>query len=368
MGLQIKTDMIRNGYDERTCFVHFRGDRTKCGSYVMTTQKLLLAGMDLFGALHTVKSYDGGETWTQPAEEPAFQGRRDDRGNHLFCCDFVPAFHKKTQSLLGIGQTVRYTEQGIQISPRKRETCYSVYDEDADCFQTWRTLHMPDGDYYKDSGAGCTQRLELPDGDILLPFYFMAPDTSYYQSAIMQLGFDGASLEIKRISNPVCVDEKNRGAFEPSIAAVGGKYFMTLRTDEKGCVCAGDDAFSLREVKPWQWEDGREIGNYNTQQHFVTLNGHLYLVYTRRGAHNDHIFRHRAPLFIAQVDIERLCLLKETERIVVPQRGARLGNFGVSQIGDNEALVTVTEWMQPVGCERYGADNAFFIARIMEEQ
>ena len=367
MGLQIQTDMIRHGFDEKTCFVHFRGDRTKRGLFVMTTQKLILDGMDLFGALHTIKSQDGGKTWTQPVEEPAFVGQQDGE-NQLFCCDFVPAFHKKTQNLLGIGQTVRYTGHGILATPRERETCYSVYDDDADCFRLWKTLHMPDRDYYKNSGAGCAQRLETPDGDILLPFYFMAPDTDYFQSAIMQLCFDGASLKIKKISPPVCVDEKNRGAFEPSIAAVGGKCFMTLRTDEKGYVCVGDDAFSFQEIKPWQWEDGKEIGNYNTQQHFVTLNGHLYLVYTRRGAQNDHIFRHRAPLFIAQVDTKRLCLLKETERVVVPQRGARLGNFGVSQIDENEAWVTVTEWMQPIGCERFGSDNAFFIARIAEKE
>ncbi len=39
-----------------------------------------------------------------------------------------------------------------------------------------------------------------------------------------------------------------------------------------------------------------------------------FLVYTRRGADNDHVFRHRAPLFIAQVDPKRLDVIRASER------------------------------------------------------
>ena len=56
------------------------------------------------------------------------------------------------------------------------------------------------------------------------------------------------------------------------------------------------------------------------------------MVYTRRGANNDHVFRHRAPLFIAQVDPEKLVVLRVTERVVLPERGVPLGNFGVSAL------------------------------------
>lgn len=30
----------------------------------------------------------------------------------------------------------------------------------------------------------------------------------------------------------------------------------------------------------------------------------------------------------------------------------------------NETRMTVTEWMQPAGCERYGSDNRVYTARI----
>ncbi|MCA9426382.1 MAG: exo-alpha-sialidase, partial [Candidatus Omnitrophica bacterium] len=90
----------------------------------------------------------------------------------------------------------------------------------------------------------------------------------------------------------------------------------------------------------------------------------LFLVYTRRGAENDHVFRHRAPLFIAQVDPDTLCVLRETERVLVPERGARLGNFGITDVKNNETWVTVAEWMQPVGIEKYGSDNTIYVAKI----
>jgi len=66
------------------------------------------------------------------------------------------------------------------------------------------------------------------------------------------------------------------------------------------------------------------------------------LVYTRRGADNDHVCRHLAPLFMARVEPLRLCVLRATERIIVSERGVRLGNFGVVDIGPAETWVTVT--------------------------
>ncbi len=74
---------------------------------------------------------------------------------------------------------------------------------------------------------------------------------------------------------------------------------------------------------------------------------------------------------MAQVDPENLTIVRSTEQIVVPERGARLGNFGVTNVTPGESWVVVTEWMQrwgpdyviPVDNER-GADNSIFVAKI----
>jgi len=57
-------------------------------------------------------------------------------------------------------------------------------------------------------------------------------------------------------------------------------------------------------------------------------------------------------------------VLRDTERVLVPERGARLGNFGVVEVNESETWVTVAEWMQPAGCEKYGSDNSVYAARI----
>jgi hypothetical protein len=69
---------------------------------------------------------------------------------------------------------------------------------------------------------------------------------------------------------------------------------------------------------------------------------------------------------------DRLVVLRATERILVPEHGARLGNFGVTQISEHETWVTVAEWMQTHSPNiiippdnAFGADNTVWAARIL---
>ena len=56
----------------------------------------------------------------------------------------------------------------------------------------------------------------------------------------------------------------------------------------------------------------------------------------------------------------------ESETIIVPQRGTRLGNFGVTQFADGSAAIMAAEWMQPAGCEKYGSDNSIFFVTVSQ--
>ena len=137
---------------------------------------------------------------------------------------------------------------------------------------------------------------------------------------------------------------------------------MTIRNDECGFVAKSQDGLNFIDLQLWKWEDGSILQNYNTQQHWMTVGEDLYLVYTRRAENNDHVFRHRAPLFAAKV--ENMKLVKSSEVIVVPEQGARLGNFGVTQLDDGTAIVMAAEWMQPAGCEKYGSNNNVFVSKL----
>ncbi|MHB8898795.1 MAG: hypothetical protein ACYC6Y_08625, partial [Thermoguttaceae bacterium] len=83
-----------------------------------------------------------------------------------------------------------------------------------------------------------------------------------------------------------------------------------------------------------------------------------------RGAGNDNIFRHRAPLFLARVDLEKLYVLRATEKILVPERGVPLGNFGAAAISPTESWVTDAEYMAGDKPDPRGADGTIFVARI----
>ena len=100
------------------------------------------------------------------------------------------------------------------------------------------------------------------------------------------------------------------------------------------------------------------MGSYNTQQHWVTHAEELYLAYTRRGASNDNVFRHRAPLFLARVHPERLVVERKTERILLPNLGQPFGNFGVCNVTPEETWVTDCLQSAPAG------HPSLYIARI----
>lgn len=376
VNFRIQLDTISEGFDKKTCWVHPRAGAIpgSTPSVVLTMQKLRLTGSDIFYALNEMRTDDLGKTWAGPTEHSTLARRPEPGGGEVGVCDFSPKWHAKTGKLLGTGHTVRYVNDEIPRE-RARETAYSIYDAAARTWSPWAAVEMPPGGTFHNAGAGCTQRVDLPNGDILLPIYFKSEKQKQYRTAVMRCGFDGEKLTYREHGNEVVVPIE-RGLYEPSLTRFGARYFLTLRNDRAGYVASSDDGLHFSEPRVWCWDDGTELGNYNTQQHWVTHRDGLFLVYTRTGAGNDHVFRHRAPLFIAQVDPEKLQVIRRTERVLVPERGARLGNFGVTDVSENETWVTVGEWMQTWGPNysdytipmKYGSNNAVFAARIIWEK
>ena len=394
------------GFDGETCWVHARAGAIpprKTGespTVVLTMQKLLLSGSDVFYPIHSMHTRDLGRTWSVPADQSAFARQRHDERTESAVCDFFPRFHAKTNMLLGTGHTAYYVDNRIPKGNRPRLPVYATYDEAAEQWRPWQTLRLPDaatpeGKFYN-CGAGCTQRWDLADGRVLLPIYFN-PGGHHSYATVVRCEFDGRELRYIEHRSELTVPAP-RGLGEPSLTRFGGRFYLTLRNDQAGYISVSDDGLNFTEPKAWTFDDGSDLGNYNTQQHWVTHSGGLFLVYTRRGLNNDHVFRHRAPLVMAQVDEKRLCVLRDTERVIIPERGARLGNFGVTEVSEHETWVTVCEWMQNAGtnakammeklgqrrpedpwtprsnqyyaqeCKACGSDNAVFAARIRWEK
>jgi len=370
-GYRVELGRAGQGFDGKTCWVHARvgaipprapGNPHDRPMLVLTMQKLLLSGSDVFYALHTQRSGDLGRTWTEPTAQPTLARHTNPDGTETAICDFTPKWHAATGKLLGTGQTVWYKDNRV-MHVRPRHTGYSVYDPQQDRWSQYELLEMPREARFANAGGGSAQRYDLPGGDVLLPIYFKEPAERQYSVTVVRCRFDGQRLTYVEHGDEMTIPVA-RGFFEPSLTSFQGRFYLTIRNDAHGYVTSGSDGLHFDEPKKWTFDDGAELGNYNTQQHWVTHSDGLFLAYTRRGADNDHVFRHRAPLFIGRVDPKRLCVIRSTERVLVPERGARLGNFGVVDVSPQESWVTVTEWMQPRGCEKHGSDNSIWLVKI----
>ena len=388
MDPRIQLDTIHKGFDGKTCWVQCRAGTIPPGGaganrlpiVVLTMQKLLLSGSDIFYELTEMRTDDLGKTWSGPTPHPDTLGRRTMPGGlEAVICDATPHWHAATGKLLSTGHVAHYQGNRLAPDPRPRKTAYSVYDPANRTWTPWSTVDMPDPEgCFFNSGAGSAQRFDLENGDILLPIYFMPQPKpgehppKHYQVTVMRCRFDGHTLRYLEHGTDLTAPDP-RGMCEPSLIRFGGRFFLTLRNDVRGYVARGPDGLHFDPPVPWCFDDGTELGNYNTQQHWIANGKRLFLAYTRRGLNNDHVFRHRAPLVMAEVDPDRLCVIRSTEQVLVPEHGARLGNFAVTDVSRDETWVTVSEWMQTTGpdhhdfrvCQRYGSDNRVFASRIL---
>lgn len=336
---------------------------------VMTLQKHLQVS-DFYSGLYVMRSDDLGAAWTGPDEIPELRWRKESPDIILSASDVTPGWHEPTGTLLAIGARQRYTAEGALARgvPKSVATLYACYDPRSGAWSEWRMLAMPEHETrFGISSCSSSQWLVEDDGSLLLPIYFcdshLAP---CYSVTVARCSFDGQTMRCLELGDELRLDVP-RGLCEPSLAHFGDRTYMTIRNDKRAYVTKSEDGLHFEAIKPWVFDDGTELGSYNTQQHWLTLGDDLYLVYTRLGANNDHIVRHRAPLFMAQVDPGRLCVVRDTERVVLPERGAAMGNFGVNVISWAESWVTVGELLcsGEDGRGRARGSAAVFLARVM---
>jgi len=332
---------------------------------IMTLQKHLRTS-DHYSGLSVMKTSDLGKSWTEPDARPELGWVREPGDVDIAVADVTPGWHPRSGKLIAVGAQVRYSSQGKQLEdqPRAHQTAYAVFDPESDRWSRWKRLEMPADDKFNFARNACAQWIVEPDGTVLLPFYIGKSTREPRSVTVVRCTFDGEQLTYKQHGSVMSLNVV-RGLVEPSLVEFRGRYYLTIRNDVKGYVTASDDGLNYDAIKPWTFDDGKELGSYNTQQHWLAHSDGLFLVYTRRGADNDHVFRHRAPLFIAQVDPENLYVVRSTERVLIPERGATLGNFGAAAISERESWVTVAEGVWTDAARRRGADGSLFVARVL---
>ena len=371
LGFEIKLDTVLRHDDGKFLWFHprvaaipgTRGDGPP--EVIMTLQKHLRVS-DHYSGLSVMRTGDMGKSWTDPDPRPELDWIRDASGVDIAVADVTPGWHPQSRKLIAVGAQVRYSPEGKQLEdqPRAHQTAFAVFDPKSGNWSRWQRLEMPPGDEFNFALCACAQWLAEADGTVLLPFYVGKNAREPWSVTVVQCSFDGEQLEYMRHGNVMSLDVV-RGLVEPSLVKFRDRYYLTIRNDVKGYITVSDDGLNYRAIQPWTFDDGKELGSYNTQQHWLAHSDGLFLVYTRRGANNDHMFRHRAPLFIGQVDPEKLYVVRSTERVLVPERGAALGNFGAAVVSEDESWVTVAEGVWNDAARQRGADGSLFVARVL---
>lgn len=314
---------------------------------VVTTQETDPTGSHGYADLFTIETSDNGRTWSSPQRIESLRRTRMPAGHDFVMGDVCPQWHAATGRVLATGKTFGFLG-GTKEDRGLERVSYAVRSPQTGEWSELRLLSLPATDHegrpLLEPNSGCHQRVDLPNGEILLPIrYRKDPRVRYYTSIVARCRFDGEKLTYVEHGSELTIP-RERGLYEPSLAAFGGKFYLTLRADHSAFVARSDDGLHFEPFTEWKFDDGRVLGSYNTQQHWLTHNDTLYLIYTRRGANNDHVLRHRAPLFIAEVDPVRLCVRRTTEQILVPENNADLGaGFGVVAVSPRETWVITSE-------------------------
>lgn len=314
----------------------------------MTLQPIM--GSDHFGDVHFTTSSDNGTTWSPFTPAPPLGHVPVEDGWNEAVCDVTPEHHPRTDSVLALGHNVFYRGKGFERGQPARWPVYAVWKDGK--WGPRRKLLWDDPRGSHIYSNNCGQRVVMPDGDVMMSFTFGVKDQPRSVCGV-RCAFDGHSLTVKETGDAL-TNGVGRGLLEPSLTRFGNRFYLTIRAeDRRGYVAVSDDGLRYGPQQAWAWDDGTPLEMSTTQQHWLVHSDGLFLVYTRRDPSNEKIMRWRAPLWVAQVDVGTLRLVRSTERIALPIVGdaethpelvAFNGNFGVANATPGESWITDGSW------------------------
>ncbi len=339
---------------------------------IITTQEIEKHGSHGYRDIFLTETTNGAKTWSAPKRIESLQRKRYEDGVERVFGDVCPQWHAASGKLLVTGKCFGFlanpNDNKAKDDRSQERVAYAVYSPRTQQWSGMNTMAMPEKDHAGktiiEPNAGCHQRVDLPNGDVLLPVrYRKDPKSRVYTTIVARCSFDGETLTYREHGSEHTITPP-RGLYEPSVCAFQCRYFLTMRAEDSGYVARSTNGIDYEAAFEWKLDDGKPLGSANAQQHWITHNNDLYLVYSRRGANNDHVFRNRAPLFIARIDPERLWVLRATEQILMPETGVDLaGGFAPVDVSATETWVISSEMAFPK--ERQDEANRVLLAKIV---
>jgi hypothetical protein len=341
------------------------------GKVIVTSQAVEKRGSHGYRDIYLTETTDGAKTWSAPKRIDALNRRRFEDGIERVMGDICPQWHAATKKLLVTGKCFGFlanaNDNKAKDDRSQERVAYAVYDPQTNAWSGMKIMAMPEKDHAGnpiiEPNAGCNQRHDLPNGDVLLPVCYRAdPKTRVYTTVVTRCTFDGETLAYAEHGSEHSISIP-RGLYEPSVCVFKGRFFLTMRGEQNGHVTRSDDGLNYSPAVEWKFDDGQPLLSANTQQHWITHGDGVYLIYTRKGANNDHVFRNRAPIFIARVDPEKLHIIRATEQILMPETGLDLGGgYAPVDVNANETWVISAEMGFPEA--RKDENNRILLAKI----
>ena len=222
-------------------------------------------------------SRDGGTTWSDPDPVPSLRRAETPDGYEVAPSDMWTQWHSRSAMVMASGVSFHFAG-GRHEHHLRHQVVYTVMDPKTESWGPMLALELPERDHENltmlAQSAGCSQRVDLPDGDVLLPLVYLPSSTLnkeadtfdysdervFYNSIVARCGFDGQSLTYKehgtqhtisrehshRLAARRGVEPSGRGLYEPSLATFEGAFFLTLRSDHSAFVTKGEDGIHFR--------------------------------------------------------------------------------------------------------------------------
>lgn len=366
--LKVTRHIASQGYDRIRCWAN--PVALPYGNEVLVlAQKLTLKAIDCFSDVSLFRSTDSGNSWSNASLFPHLADTVLPDGKRI--AYLVSAMRlMDDNTILVLATRHCYNADNTLDKETPRCVVYFYFDpEKASCTEL-RKLELPAP---QDAHTlAVNTQFNFQNRKCLLPYSIWQNRTRRFSAGIAEIRREpDGTLTVIDSAVPLTTDDA-RGFLEPSLCLFDGKYYLTLRNDLSGYITCSSDWKNFPTPEKLNWSNGEWLGNCNTMTRLITIGNKLYLVYTRCGLNNDHVFRNRAPLLTAEVDTRTNSVKPETEQIVVPEYGARLGNFTAVTSGVNNAYISVAEWMQTLEpdwhecwkCEQYGADNRIWYIEL----
>lgn len=259
----VDLSIVTSGYNGEWCW--FQPRAASCGNdrdIVMLMQPWVTSHPDFILFMHEMKTTDGGRTWAGPISLVDSLGEELKDNIMTRICDVTPQYHQNSKKVLATGVTTYYKDSA-EFTPCPRETCY-FYSVGNSKWSSWKRLKMPQEKCFYHASVGGSQWVDLPNGDILLPIYFLQdPAIVQYSVTVLRCHFDGDSLIYREHGNFLSLD-RARGYCEPSLIEFNGKYYLTLRNDINGMVCCSNDGLHYNEPVEWMFNDSTSVWTENT--------------------------------------------------------------------------------------------------------